>query len=188
MTWPEYYLDRVNNPQYQVNFYNRYKLFLREIRSILEAAPRRLVVREEGCGIGMVSKSLSTGEYTYWMSDSDEDMLKLCEQNTRGMKHRIITHSDILKPDICIADHIVVTHGVLEHFKDDQIKAAINHWSNDPHVYAQCHYVPTDRYDKPSFGDERLLPANWWIDMLGECHAILDNGGRDLYLFRFNGI
>ena len=42
------------------------------------------------------------------------------------------------------------------------------------------HYVPLDKYEVPSYGDERLLPYEFWLDMLKPKEWALFNDGHDL--------
>ena len=79
---------------------------------------------------------------------------------------------------------MVVTHGVLEHFSDDDIMKIISTYDND-NVLFQAHYVPTDRYKSPSFGDERLLAPEAWNALIKPDYYILDNNECDLYMFKF---
>lgn len=43
--------------------------------------------------------------------------------------------------------------------------------------------IPTDKYEKPSFGDERLMPVSKWVSLVNPDYYIVDNAGCDLYLF-----
>ena len=42
------------------------------------------------------------------------------------------------------------------------------------------HYVPLDKYEKPSFGDERLLPYKYWLDLVTPKCWMLFNDDHDL--------
>lgn len=77
---------------------------------------------------------------------------------------------------------MVVTHGVLEHFEDEDIIAIMETYK-DRNVRFHAHYVPTDKYEKPSFGDERLMPVSKWVSLTNPDYYIVDNAGCDLYLF-----
>lgn len=97
-------------------------------------------------------------------------MVNLANQNTQ---------SDNFKTGCIFKESIPqtalkVTHGVLEHFSDHQIIDIIERCSNS------VHYVPLDKWITPSFGDERLLPYQYWIDLVTPKSYILFNDDKDL--------
>jgi hypothetical protein len=68
---------------------------------------------------------------------------------------------------------IVVTHGVLEHFTDKNIHKILKRYSDAGQK--SVHYVPLDGYKTPSFGDERLLPYQYWIEQFKPTDYLVKN-------------
>ncbi len=66
ITWSEYYKDRVCNRDYDKAFIQKYNRFIMEIilkiKSFAEPGITSIVLKEEGCGIGTVSKCISKVE------------------------------------------------------------------------------------------------------------------------------
>jgi hypothetical protein len=73
---------------------------------------------------------------------------------------------------------VVHSHGMLEHFDDHTIRDVIRAHS---HARVQVHYVP-GLYDEPTFGDERLMPAESWMDICAPNQIIKFNDGLDYAL------
>ena len=170
--WDEFYAIRVNS-SYQDYFEKRYDV-------INSFNPR--VVREEGIGIGSVSKAINkTKEIFTYGFDNNKRVLKLCEENTP----ETYTYYDcIVNTDKSayksIKTDLVVTHGVLEHFSDYNIKKIINRHRSEN--IKTVHYVPLNKYVKPSFGDKRLLPYEHWLDLVQPKDFLLFNDNHDLLL------
>lgn len=211
-SWPDHYRDRVRNRDYSDAFNTKYVRFVDEIiiqvKRLATERNNALVLKEEGCGIGSVSRSISKREPLLLrtlglsseesrieidkvvLSDSDSEMLSLCMDNTRSLslgryladKPFFYSKESILNPKFFEPNTIVVTHGVLEHFSQEEVRTVISTY-NDENVIFQAHYVPTDGYKEPSFGDERLLPVSEWIELLAPDYYIVDNNGLDLYMF-----
>lgn len=212
ITWNDYYKDRVRNRDYMEAFNNKYGRFIGEIilnikRLSNKATP--IILKEEGCGIGTISLAISDTEdkligslglknssdtkevSKVILSDINTSMLKLCYKNTNpifsgsylGQVPFFYTKENICEPKFFESRTLVVTHGVLEHFSDENIIKIISTY-NDDNVLFQAHYVPTDKYEKQSFGDERLLPVETWITLVNPDYYILDNEGTDLYMFK----
>jgi hypothetical protein len=74
----------------------------------------------------------------------------------------------------------IFSHGVLEHFKDEQIKYIIRRQKQE--AQRVIHYVPTNKYVKQSFGDERLMSAKEWIKRFSPTNFKTFNSGFDLIL------
>jgi hypothetical protein len=79
------------------------------------------------------------------------------------------------KPDV------IHSHGMLEHFSDGDIQRVLFAHEADG-VRAAVHYVPGDKYEKPSYGDERLLPLSYWQDVHRPTKAFSFNDGFDYCL------
>lgn len=71
------------------------------------------------------------------------------------------------------SDQFIVTHGVLEHFTDKQIESILIRYPNS------IHYVPLDKYKKQSYGDERLLPKEYWKNRFMIKKSFTFNDGHD---------
>lgn len=175
--WRGFYEDRVNST-YQDYFEQRYAVMLDTIKSF---NPK--YVREEGIGIGSISKALNKADIFTYGFDNDYHMLGLCQKNNPGI---FVYDDDVVCPMLRERDgtelycDLVVTHGVLEHFSDKNI-LTINARYRAKRV-KRVHYVPLEGYVTPSFGDERLLPANYWLDLLNPKDHIIFNDGLDLLL------
>lgn len=98
-------------------------------------------------------------------------------------KKEVYVKENICEPKFFESFTVVVTHGVLEHFSDTDITRIVSTYNNDK-VLFQAHYVPTCQYASPSFGDERLLPIDYWITLVKPDYYLLDNNGKDLYMFK----
>ncbi|RGO88304.1 hypothetical protein DXA84_07845 [Phocaeicola vulgatus] len=213
-TWDEYYKSRVRNNDYRDAFWLKYGLFIKEIifniKLLAHDGGAPIILKEEGCGIGTVSLAISNMEEKLLssmgltgtseikevskviFSDIDNAMLGLCHENTcpiysggyLGNVPFFYCRENICEPKFFEAPSMVVTHGVLEHFADDDILKIISTYDND-NVLFQAHYVPTDRYKSPSFGDERLLSPEAWNALIKPDYYILDNNECDLYMFKF---
>lgn len=214
-TWADYYRNRVSNRDYRDSFRLKYSRFIDEIilqvKRLNTEGKTPLVLKEEGCGIGSVVRSISERERCFLeafgikyseiedrleiekiiLSDTDNEMLTLCMENTRCLyigeylakSPFFYTKENILNPKFFEPNTVVLTHGVLEHFSDDEIKQTISTY-NDNNIVFQAHYVPTNGYEHPSFGDERLLPVSEWIELVKPDYYIVDNNGLDLYMFK----
>lgn len=153
-SWTEFYRNRINS-SYQEYFNRRYKPL---IDLILSEEPSS--IREEGVGIGSVSKALNSGVERKYGFDLCSEMLELCTLNNPEM---ILYRDDIVRPMVENNNpDIIVTHGVLEHFHDHLIHKVFARYRRDK--VKNIHYVPTSGYDAPTFGDERLLHYSYWLN------------------------
>lgn len=163
MDWYQFYANRVNST-YQDYFEKRYAPFIDIINQMTHPSNG---IQELGCGIGSVSKAVG-GKYKG--IDIDPFMVMLANKNTDSTNFH---HQSIFDMDFD-RDAVKVTHGVLEHFTDKQIVSILERCSNS------VHYVPTNGYDEPSFGDERLLPYEYWLDLATPKMWLLFNDDKDL--------
>lgn len=165
--WSDFYKARINTT-YQDYFEKKYGVLL-EILSGCNS------VREEGIGIGSVSKYLLKRGIDTSGFDLCPEMLNLCRSNNPNIKCQ---EGDIFTFNEGNVD-MVVTHGVLEHFSDCDILKILDRYkrSNQKSV----HYVPLDGYVIPSFGDERLLSYQYWVDKFKPSDFVV-NDNKDLYL------
>ena len=170
--WSDFYKNRCN-ASYMEYALQRYRPFIEEI---LFNEP--LLILEEGCGVGTISKCLMALDPSISpiLSDICPDQIELAYANTglMPMQNCIVTGTNA-PPD----SDIVIGHGVLEHFPDREIESIINRqWDIASKV---VHYVPTDKYKRPSFGDERLLSVAYWLGFQPTRHFTF-NDDHDLCL------
>jgi hypothetical protein len=151
-------------------------------------------VAEMGCGPANVSRIvankllLTGGGKSHVLTDLHHDVLDLARENvnTTDCHHNVF---EFIPHDLLSSDYSLITrrkptlihgHGVLEHFDDDEIQYILEKQRmTAPNV---IHYVPTDRYDKPSFGDERLMSVEDWVRIAKPNFKETFNDGHDLML------
>ena len=173
--WAKFYMGRVGDG-YTNYAEKRYAPMIEELNCDARS------VLEEGCGIGTVSKILLNYQpfLDVTLADLDLTMLRLAIKNL-GDRLPIdkIKMMDIRGKDKPCVD-LIHSHGVLEHFQDQDIKVILRHQRDK--CAKLIHYVPTDGYDKPSFGDERLLPIQYWLDKFNPTRYKTFNNDKDLLL------
>jgi 2-polyprenyl-3-methyl-5-hydroxy-6-metoxy-1,4-benzoquinol methylase len=162
MDWYTFYRNRVNST-YQDYFNLKYAPFIDAINQLKNSRG----IHELGCGIGSVSKAVG-GKYKGF--DIDSSMVILANQNTASTN---FYQGDIFEGK-WEASTLKVSHGVLEHFTDEQIEDICEMCRNS------IHYVPLDKYKTPSFGDERLLPYEHWLEVATPVSWALFNDDHDL--------
>lgn len=165
MNWHEFYKKRINST-YQVYFEHRYFPFL---NAALHKCSTGTVI-DAGCGIGSVSKYLRKYRRDTLGFDKCPDMVKLSKEN--------VPHGKFMQGDLLtgpVVTNFAITHGVLEHFNDEQIRGILERYPNS------IHYIPLEGYPKQSFGDERLLPKEYWLDVLPIKEHETFNNGLDLF-------
>lgn len=180
--WYKFYQDRMNI-HYRKHIESRYEDFINAIINALPEKGRKPVhIHEAGCGAANVSlavhKKLKAQGINFHISMSDKcsDMLELAHENLpEGYKALI----DITKDNLPSAD-VSFSHGVLEHFDNEQIAKIISNQLKSSKIV--LHYVPSAKYKKPSFGDERLLTVQDWQDICSPTSIIEFNDGYDLIL------
>lgn len=185
-TWPDYYYSRVNSKGYEHYFQHKYSPLITNImkhivllsRQLVDSNAPQILIMEEGCGIGSVTKQLlnrvSVGcpleKVNFVLMDSNAEMLELAKLNLAKFNNNNIIYKqkDIFAPvaidpnDFC--HKIIITHGVLEHFTTIDITRLFKQFYESK--AAQFHYVPLDGYTTPSFGDEHLYPITYWGTVL----------------------
>jgi SAM-dependent methyltransferase len=173
--WSDYYKNR-NTFTYLGYFTKRYATFLQKIENHI--APKDQVL-ELGCGMGTVSAILrGRKRFSFFYGlDNDPDMLELAKAN---MGHNYMHQCDALLkwPG---SPKVVHSHGVLEHWSDNQIKRFLSVQAASGASWG-FHYVPSDKYLTRSFGDERLLSTAKWHCIAKPTHIQTFNGGFDLIL------
>lgn len=179
MDWSEFYQTRVNDSSYDAYFENKYKYFL---EAIADASFHSKSIVELGSGIGTVYKLLNKKYFInteavprpYLMIDNNSKMheLALLNLSKNCSKRVLLLNMDIINPElttlfkalsnsVLYSFPLLVSHGVLEHFQDKEIISILNAYKGP-----QIHYVPSYKYQSPSFGSERLLSVQDWREIL----------------------
>jgi len=169
--WARFYKLRVGD-SYPSYCKKRYEPFLEQINSYDSLS-------EEGCGIATMTKIVYQKGKKYTAFDKFSEQLSLASKNLIGMevalkKGNILNHKYKNNPDI------IVSHGVLEHFSDSDIKKIIKRQLKS--CSKLIHYVPLDKWITPSFGDERLLPISYCKKIVNPDYIELFNEDKDAVL------
>lgn len=182
--WANFYRDRLNDKYFEL-VCDKYLPFIREIQMVLDASPADPVnVTEFGCGIGTITKALmnysSLDNYT--VIDNDQLMLELTKKNLEHSPEAdfVIYIQDDIRNAYNVQGKIAHSHGVLEHFSDQEIRLILNQQKKN--FKYLIHYVPSAKYEEPSFGDERLMTPKQWYDICQPDEIIEFNDGYDLIL------
>lgn len=181
--WADFYKDRVNSDSYKAYFVNKYKEYFNAI--ILVKAPYIHGIAEFGAGIGTCSIILKQlyGYRAQVGYDICPKMIELAVQNA-GYDHNLMFHLwDITQkfPQLRRFD-VIHSHGVLEHFSDIEIQNIFYHQTT--YTDAIVHYVPTNAYEEPSFGNEKLMSPDQWREILSDWDIELKlfNENRDMLI------
>ena len=175
--WSEFYRGRCTE-NYRQYASARYAPFITAIIKKIDRHSDNKNIVELGSGLGTITHILhhNLPNHTYCMLDKDPIMLIHSKVNCISAR---CYQRDITKVENIPQGDIYHSHGVLEHFKDEDI---YNITSQLPE--SQIHYVP-GLYDKPSFGDERLMSAEDWKAICKPDEIIKFNQGLD-YVLLFN--
>lgn len=182
--WYDIYKERMNK-KYRQHIQFRYKPFIREIVKAVEKLDTTAPwIYELGCGAANISASvhlLSERVYIgHVLVDICPRMLSLAMENMRQVQAAAMyAQKSILdlpvywpKPDL------VHSHGVLEHFTDEEIISIVERHKGVP----QYHYVPGAKYKTPSRGDERLMTEEQWRNIYPFKKIKTFNNGYDFIL------
>lgn len=162
--WKGFYEKRINS-SYQDYFEVKYRPMLNYIKR-----QNNPFIQEIGCGIGSVSKALIKEGFDCQGFDLCPSMVALANSN---VGKEIFSEGDIFTKTL-FADCIPISHGVLEHFTDEQILSITKRAKHS------IHYVPLDKHITPSFGDERLLPYQYWLNLVKPQEYFLFNQDKDM--------
>ena len=180
--WYKFYRNR-QNMIYKKHIETRYEDFINAIINAMPDKGRKPIhIHEAGCGAANVSlalfKKLKAQGINFHISMSDKcpDMLELAHENLPDGYKALI---DITKDNLPSAD-VSFSHGVLEHFDNEQITKIVSNQLKSSKVV--LHYVPSAKYKKPSFGDERLLSVQEWQEICNPTSIVEFNDGYDLIL------
>lgn len=183
--WGEMYRSRIGE-SYPAYCRQQYRPFLDTIRSEiydLSLSQPIVTVREEGCGIATITKILAQDTdpngVIYSVMDIDADQVVNARASLRPLMQRVdIQLGNIMKPQKPV--DIIHGHGVLEHFSDVQIHNILERQCREAGIVV--HYVPLIGWGHQSFGDERLLPADHWVEIHQPYYWEVFNDGKDLVM------
>jgi hypothetical protein len=169
--WSNYYKSRVGD-SYSKYCKSQYEPFLKEIGLFNS-------VSEEGCGIATISKLIHREGKKHTAFDLCKDQLGLARLNVQD-KNIELLQGNILTFQYKEKPETIVSHGVLEHFSDADIRWIIH---RQRYVARKVvHYVPLIGWGKPSFGDERLLSIEDWRSLVRPTRTVLFNDNKDAVL------
>jgi trans-aconitate methyltransferase len=173
--WSNFYESRCNSA-YDSFIVDHYNPFI----TALATAGENGTYIEVGCGRGSITKALfSRVGGRHLLIDNDKKMLDMARSN---IDNNEIAYSlqNALRLNITKRVNVIHSHGVLEHFKDKEIKKILDNQLE----YADyvMHYVPGNKYIKPSYGDERLLSVAEWQQICKPDAINVFNGGLDYIL------
>lgn len=188
--WYDYYNDLIRKKGNVDAFKKKYSVFFDLAAQYFKTTD---IIKEEGCGTGFASACISdrVRPVSTIFSDINPLMILLAQRSRRwvysSLNDPLYAIEDMTKSNLDIKnifkldnDVNIVTHGVLEHFSDEQLAAVLDRYRNDKKIIYSAHYVPLDGYTEKSFGDERLLPAKFWVDKFKPIHWIVQND-QDLF-------
>lgn len=181
--WTDFYDSRIASPQYLNYCAIKYRPFIEEVSKRVKNGDR---VVEIGCGLATITRLLHTsfmaqrlkggGMVGFHCYDKDPEMVHLA----RCGADFPVDLCDAELPTGCKPD-IIHSHGLLEHLTDTAIRDIIAANRIDG-ARTAVHYVPSYKYEKPSFGDERLLTPNQWMAIAKPTNIVPFNEGYDLAL------
>lgn len=167
------------NPRYRAWVASRYAPLF---QAVADATNPGGFVVEAGAGAGFTACALRpylTHTTSLLLLEKDPEMVDLCAEQVLPLDRTMVVQSDILRDPLVPAD-CIYAHGVLEHYDDRTINRMVSRQRQ--HAPAVVHYVPTDRYDSPSFGDERLMSPAAWQRIAKPTRMVEFNDGYDLLL------
>jgi SAM-dependent methyltransferase len=135
-------------------------------------------VLEIGAGTGTITRALQWRgrKARFCASDIDPEMVDRTKERLKEFAAVSVYRENAFLGGTR-AD-VVHSHGMLEHFCDDNIRQVIDNYR---HAHTQVHYVP-GLYDKPTFGDERLMSVDAWWKICKPSQIITFNDGLDYAL------
>lgn len=180
--WKIFYQDRVN-PSYYQHVQTKYGKFINLIDAEIQYSQD--IVVELGCGICNITRRLASMNHKiqFIAIDKDYSMLELSIQNLASddnLSNIDLRRGDILNDNEVPYGTIAHSHGVLEHFTDFQLRRIID--IQIAKYKTLIHYVPSYKYQVPSFGDERLLTADQWNNIIHPHEIVSFNDGYDYAL------
>ena len=180
MKWNDFYKDKLENlEEYKRRFNHKYLPFLEICKYYIRNLPEPVKIQELGSGIGVTAELLQNKiiDVPHELELIDNDYLMIYHSTLRNIKAEF-TIKDILS--LNKRCDFAYSHGVLEHFTDIQLRFFKHKAITDHKV--SIHYVPTDKYEYPHKGDERLCSKEWWEEKLEPDKTFSFNNQKDLIL------
>ena len=144
------------------------------IQRMRKVFPEGARILEVGTGTGAIGALLTKYGYVVTGIDVDEEMLKIARESFSlfGASDKVfcMDAEDIVEKFGKDSFDCVITHGMLEHYQDEEI---ISHLKKQLEVapYAIC-VVPmksmSSYYRSRGLGDERYLPTRYWRKLLSK--------------------
>lgn len=172
--WKSFYEGREGH-SYLEYVKERYQPFIRAIYDRIRACD---LVMEIGAGTGTITAALAPlPGVDFVATDIDPAMVDIARKRLSPLDVPV-WRRDAVNPISPTRAEVVHSHGMLEHFSDDDIRSIIDKYKC---ARVQVHYVP-GMYGEPTFGDERLMPVQAWWDIAKPDQIITFNGGLDYAL------
>ncbi len=171
-SWKEFYSNKLNK-EYQYYIQTRYSPYINFLNQLKGNS-----FLEIGCGISSITKLIYDKNKKFIISDKSSKMLHLSNINLKELK----VQSKIINAIKFIDNRVDVihSHGMLEHLTPNQMKQSVEC------SLRQCktlvHYVPSNKYNYKSFGDELLISPKEWGELVDPSEIIEFNNGFDLIL------
>lgn len=178
-TFFQTYSKRLNR-RYLTHIGAKYGPFLHVLRSEIRPKNPKMIFAEMGCGAANVSRLIGS-DVQHVLVDNDPKMLDLAAANMpAALFQTTLVEADIVNFELPFQVDVCHSHGVLEHFNDTDIrKVIVNQMRSSRSL---IHYVPSDKYESPSLGGERLLSPAQWREICQPDELIEFNNGFDLIL------
>lgn len=184
--WAKFYAER-NTEGYYEHVVSKYAPHIQAVNSCIRKGDR---VIEFGCGLCNVTRKLALEDKKdaiFVGLDKEVEMLRLSQQNVEraGLPYNRILFYQGDARNGTLYGEVAHSHGLLEHFQDVDIRRIIdNQLGRFRNI---VHYVPGAKYEKPSFGDERLMTPEQWHEICKPDEIVEFNEGYDLIL-RWNHV
>jgi SAM-dependent methyltransferase len=183
MKWEEFYRGRLLDKGYQEYVSDCYAPFIQRILGRIKLGDR---VIEAGCGLATITSILTErrkifcGFRCFDICPNMVEYAKITLGDISPTEGYPVDIGDARYPTGRFPD-IVHSHGMLEHLNDDDIRKVIDASRKDGARFA-IHYVPGEKYQKPSFGDERLMSVAAWKDIANPTDIVTFNDDHDYIL------
>lgn len=131
-------------------------------------------ILEAGCGTGVISTYLANKGFIVTSVDNEQDMLNIARKISKIYnKNPVFIKQDINKLNYP-RNHfgVVFSHGVLEHFNDDQIVFLLKQQLKISHTLIFS--IPTNYLDEKKdryYGNERFLNRTKWEDLIAKTQS-----------------
>lgn len=174
--WHDFYKSRCPT-RYLRYAERRYDTFISLVQAHIICQNDRVL--EAGCGIGTITRALIERgvQARFAVLDNCPKMLGMARDNLPDTVRR---HLDDLRFFVNHGENVDVihSHGVLEHFDNGNIQQILLA-QKLCRPRAIVHYVPGEKYDTPSFGDERLMSIAEWRRIAKPTMIVPFNDGFD---------